>query len=182
MEIHLPKFEETVKSFVDTMDMTLTSRERAWILGQYTTDTYHTRMGPPSPLNRDQYDQLKKLYILWTYKEAFTKSKGLGLSFDFQKIDIDREVGKLTFKVSREPVLGLAFTEIILPAGQDSNRRSGAGTGMESLLVVVQNKQDDSTSTRTLNAEQAQKEKLLRLWTMGELVEASKIKNSNTTS
>ncbi|UZJ55208.1 hypothetical protein CBS101457_004528 [Exobasidium rhododendri] len=182
MEIHLPRFAKTVGDFVDTMDITLTPRERNWIMALSTADTFVTHCQLPPSLDRVQYEQLKRLYILWTYKEAYTKSKGLGLSHDFQDIDIDRRADSVTLKLSGMPEYGLNISEIVLPPGQSRNRRSGAGTGLESLLVVLRtnsnsnkNNKGEEVTLRTMEAEAAEKEGILRRWTMDGLVDASKV-------
>lgn len=175
MEIHLPRFENTVQDFVSTMDMTLTSRERQWVLKEYTTDTFKTKISPPNSLSNHEFDQLKKLYTLWTYKEAFTKAKGMGLGFDFQTIDIEKEANSIAIKAGGQLQKGWKIYEMVLTPGKSANRRVGGGTGMESLLVVVEDtKEDDPVSLKTIDMEQAQQEGLLRIWTMENLVKASK--------
>lgn len=173
MEIHLPRYEKTVGDFVETMDMTLTPHERSWILSSYTSETFATQTAPPAPLTTEQYDQLKKLYTLWTYKEAFTKSKGLGLSFDFQNIDIKRGARSVSLTACGIAEDHLHFFEVRLPPGQCDTRtgRPGAGTGLDSLLVAVQSKQEGLLLT-TMDAKQAELDGLLRIWTMESLVGA----------
>jgi phosphopantetheine--protein transferase-like protein len=174
MEIHLPPFESSVLDFVDTMDMTLTSLERQWILSDYTQDIFVTQDACPDDLSRQEYDQLKKLYILWTYKEAFTKAKGLGLGYDFQTIEIIKEADKVSVTAAGKPEKGLKIRQMILPPGRSAARKTGGGTGLSSLLVVFQLTEDEAIEMKEIDIETAQYEKLLRLWTMEDLVEASK--------
>lgn len=177
MEIHLPRFESCVLDFVDTMDMTLTPREREWILSDYTNDIFVTHDKRPIDLTRDEYEQLKKLYTLWTYKEAFTKAKGLGLGYDFQTIEVIKEAEEVSITAAGNLEKGLKVSQMVLPAGQSGARKAGGGTGLSSLLVVFQLTQDDETRMRELDVKAAQQEGHLRLWTMDDLVKASKQAN-----
>lgn len=175
MEIHLPRFENSVQDFVSTMDMTITDRERHWILKEYTTDTFKTKIPPPQSLSCHEFDQLKKLYTLWTYKEAFTKAKGMGLGFDFQTIDIKKEESNVSIVAGGQEQRGWNIYEIILSPSKNLDKRAGAGTGMESLLVVAEcTGKDDPVNFKTFDMKQAQQERLLRIWTMDKLVDASK--------
>lgn len=55
----------------------LTSLERAILL-------------PPAPaLSLPPREQLRRFYLIWTLKEAYTKALGLGLGFDFSRIEYD---------------------------------------------------------------------------------------------
>lgn len=104
MEIHLPHFEKSVDDFVETMDITLTARERAWILN--SDDATGGSLAEPlpphddhilpanvvsdgqSPLDAVAAARLRRLYVLWTHKEALTKACGIGLGFDFAHLEI----------------------------------------------------------------------------------------------
>ncbi len=66
MAIQLPRYESSLKSFTETMDMALTLSETRWVLQE------------------DEGKGLKRLYTLWTYKEAYTKNLGLGLGLIFR--------------------------------------------------------------------------------------------------
>jgi phosphopantetheine--protein transferase-like protein len=174
MEIQLPKFEKSVLDFVDTMDMTLTPRERDWILSDYTHDTFVTQHDRPSNLSLLEYDQLKKLYTLWTYKEAFTKAKGMGLGYDFQTIEIVKLGDEVSITAADKAEKGLSIFQMVLPPGQSSARKAGGGTGLSSLLVVFELTKEEAISSRTMGVSQAQQEGMLRLWTMDRLVDASR--------
>lgn len=175
MEIQLPKFEKSVLDFVDTMDMTLTSRERDWILSDYTRDTLVTLDSRPSNLTRLEYDQLKKLYTLWTYKEAFTKAKGLGLGYDFQTIEIVKQGNDISIAAGGKKENSLSICQLVLPPGQSAARKAGGGTGLSSLLVVFElTEEQKMVPLKTVDVVQAQQEGLLRLWTMHSLVDASR--------
>lgn len=171
MEIHLPHYEKSVQDFVETMDMTLTRHERGWILGEANDGIFNTSRIPSADLDDAAYDQLKKLYILWTYKEAYTKAKGIGLGYDFQNIEILRSDNDVKVIVEGVEVKELDIVEIVVPAGQSEIRKIGAGTGLDSLLVamkLVNSAKSKGSHTRT--AKEAVKEGLLRTFTMNELV------------
>ncbi|CAO1635588.1 unnamed protein product [Sympodiomycopsis kandeliae] len=70
MSIALPHYESSVDSFVETMTDTMTSQELSWVKSSET-----------------QAEGLNRLYDLWTYKEALTKNMGMGLGFDFKRIE-----------------------------------------------------------------------------------------------
>ena len=175
MEIHLPHYEKSVRDFVDTMDMTITAEERQWIVKQEENDVFITARGPPPGLDRDEHAQLKKLYTLWTYKEAYTKARGIGLGYDFQEIQIIKEENNgIKLFASGEEETGLLLYQAVLPCGQSRRKSSGAGTGMDSLLVAMQRTMgSQAKSPSPTKIQQAQEGESLRMWTMQGLVDAS---------
>ena len=142
-------------------------------MSDYTHDTFVTQGELPDRLDLYEYDQLKKLYTLWTYKEAFTKAKGVGLGYDFQTIEIVKKADQVSITAGGEPIQGVKISQMVLPPGHDDCRKTGTGTGMSSLLVVFQLTEDEETQVKTVDVDSAKREGLLRLWTMKDLVKAS---------
>ncbi|KAF8974589.1 4'-phosphopantetheinyl transferase superfamily [Flammula alnicola] len=71
MKLRIPG-RETFRSFVDTVADQLTQLE-------------HHLLKPYVP----EDEQLKRFFWMWTLKEAYTKALGLGLGFDFRRIEFD---------------------------------------------------------------------------------------------
>ncbi|ETS64101.1 hypothetical protein PaG_01336 [Moesziomyces aphidis] len=100
MAVALPRYETDVRAFVDTMDMALTRAETRWVLEP-------EREG----------ETLTRLYTLWTYKEAYTKQLGLGLGFDFARIELRFPMtGVASLRVDGSEVGGCGFVDVLLPA------------------------------------------------------------------
>lgn len=188
MEIHLPRFETSVQTFVDTMDMTLTPRERSWILNtpsDVDANAISLPAGTARGLSVSDHARLKRLLTLWTYKEAFTKARGLGLSFDFACIEFamwDRnhpDVRTILYTRADEKGQRLqdkdrgaqaaasatgecVFSDIVLPSGHAhsggtrSVPKPGMGTGQGSLLVIAMPRSDAQQRQLTYNAITAQ--------------------------
>jgi len=70
MHVSLPR-NETYHSFVEVLSDQLTGKEKARLLKE-SSET-----------------GLKDLFFLWTLKEAYTKALGLGLGFEFSRIEYD---------------------------------------------------------------------------------------------
>ena len=62
----------------------------------------------------DPNDALQRLYLVWTLKEAYTKALGLGLGFDFKRIEVDVNGHKIT--VDNNVPCGWEFIVFILKA------------------------------------------------------------------
>ncbi|KIK65489.1 hypothetical protein GYMLUDRAFT_38964 [Collybiopsis luxurians FD-317 M1] len=71
MQVRLPR-RDSYRSFIDTFEEQLTSLERESV-------------SPAVP----EAEGLKNFFWLWTMKEAYTKALGLGLGFDFSRIEFD---------------------------------------------------------------------------------------------
>ncbi|KAI0921498.1 hypothetical protein AcW1_004544 [Taiwanofungus camphoratus] len=90
MQLRLPR-RETFAGFVDIVSDQLTSLERDILL-------------PPSPAPPlTQAEALRRFYLIWTLKEAYTKALGLGLGFNFRRIeyDVPRDVVRIDGVIPR---------------------------------------------------------------------------------
>jgi phosphopantetheinyl transferase (holo-ACP synthase) len=176
MELALPHFERDVASFVETMELALTPRETAWVLAATTgAGGYEAR----------QAEALRRLYDLWTHKEAYTKALGLGLGFDFARLELrlgdareQRSVRCALLSDGKEEPR-FVFTELLLPPGAERGQAPptpGEGTGLPSQLVVAQGPlQEAHTQVSPPVALQAAKNAgWLRMTTLGGLLEASR--------
>lgn len=57
-------------------------------------------------------EALRRLYLVWTLKEAYTKAVGLGLGFDFKRIEVDLHA--LRVSIDGSFPLGWEFTAFTL--------------------------------------------------------------------
>lgn len=60
---------------------------------------------------------LRRFFWMWTLKEAYTKALGLGLGFDFSRIEFD--VVNRTVRVDGAVPEGWAFRMFVIADGQD---------------------------------------------------------------
>ncbi|EGO01734.1 hypothetical protein SERLA73DRAFT_177190 [Serpula lacrymans var. lacrymans S7.3] len=78
MKVHIPP-RTTFLSFVDSVGSQLTAREHDTLLVDVAED-----------------EALRRFFWIWTMKEAYTKALGLGLGFDFCRIEYDAVSDTLT--------------------------------------------------------------------------------------
>ncbi|KAI0722954.1 hypothetical protein C8Q76DRAFT_721089 [Earliella scabrosa] len=79
---------------IDVMLLQLPKRDTfpgfVGIFSEQLTDVERTILLPPTPiLELSQHEQLRRFYLIWTLKEAYTKALGLGMGFDFGRIEYD---------------------------------------------------------------------------------------------
>ncbi|KAH8113427.1 hypothetical protein DFH11DRAFT_1775297 [Phellopilus nigrolimitatus] len=94
MKVALPRYEKSVRSFVQSISDTLTALERRTLLAlDGNGNGSGSGSGTAGSSARADDDAaraaLRHLYLIWTLKEAYTKALGLGLGFDFRRIEID---------------------------------------------------------------------------------------------
>lgn len=179
----MPHYEPSVLDFVKTMEMTMTHAETQWVR-QGNSDV-HLSSSPVSAEAKDQ-GQLRRLFSLWTHKEAYTKALGLGMGFDFRNVELrfwdpDGRLlhvnGQLTDEV-------YSFLSIDLPCGgghhaappaglHGAGRAKGGGSGHGSQLVVAYPTMKPPWPA-TLKMERAKEFGLVHLWRMQDLVETCK--------
>lgn len=175
MSLHLPHFESSPSSFLDTMQDSVTPAEEGWVR---------------SALHAGQSEEgLERLWDLWTHKEALTKNLGLGLGFDFKRVELALWECKPQDRRERrgkcEEVLRMdgrkadqyVFTEVSLPAGKgngssEQRRRGSKLVVCEGPFAAPQGERDQIAPS--IAHKQAEEEGWLKIWTMQELVDEAK--------
>ena len=77
-------FSEQVNQLLSSTSAGLKSRE------SQLTDLERGILLPPSSApTLSLEEQLRRFYLIWTLKEAYTKALGLGMGFDFSRIEYD---------------------------------------------------------------------------------------------
>ncbi|CDO74018.1 hypothetical protein BN946_scf185043.g67 [Trametes cinnabarina] len=99
MLLQLPK-RDTFSGFVNVFSDQLTELERNILLP------------PASEPPLSQREQLRRFFLIWTLKEAYTKALGLGLGFDFGRIEYD--VPNDVVRIDGEAPRGWEFTRFEL--------------------------------------------------------------------
>ena len=61
--------------------------------------------------------QLQRFFWMWTLKEAYTKALGLGLGFDFRRVEFD--VVNLIVRVDGQIPQGWLFSMFVIEHGDD---------------------------------------------------------------
>ncbi|KAI0370228.1 hypothetical protein BV20DRAFT_1043957 [Pilatotrama ljubarskyi] len=99
MLLQLPR-RDTFPGFVEVFSDQLTALERKNLLPP----------APAPPLSK--HEELRRFFLIWTLKEAYTKALGLGLGFDFSRIeyDVPNDVVRIDGQVPR----GWEFTRFEL--------------------------------------------------------------------
>ncbi|KAF8803909.1 4'-phosphopantetheinyl transferase [Phlegmacium glaucopus] len=99
MKVRIPG-RESFASFVETVGNQLTPTERHSLNIEV----------PPS-------EQLRRFFWMWTLKEAYTKALGLGLGFDFQRVEFD--VVNRIVRVDGQIPQGWHFSMFVIEDGED---------------------------------------------------------------
>ncbi|PWN22849.1 hypothetical protein BCV69DRAFT_280459 [Microstroma glucosiphilum] len=132
MSINLPHYEESATTFLETMGETTTKTESKWV---------------QEAIQAGEEDEgLRRLYDLWTHKEALTKNIGLGMGFDFARVEIGlwdcegvreerQSKSGAVLKLDGQTTNGYTFKEIVLPAGAGPGSEQN---GAPSQLVVCE--------------------------------------------
>lgn len=70
---------------------------------------------------RDDGEKLRYLLYLWTLKEAYTKALGLGMRFEFRRIQFDLSGVVVAAQVDEEPLDEWTFRLLDLSAGEEAD-------------------------------------------------------------
>ncbi|KAF9563688.1 4'-phosphopantetheinyl transferase [Agrocybe pediades] len=99
MKIKIPG-RDTLNSFITVVGEQLTRRE-------------HDLLSPAVP----DSERLKRFFWMWTLKEAYTKALGLGLGFDFRRVEFD--VPEKTVRIDGEIPEGWRFSMFTVHDGEE---------------------------------------------------------------
>lgn len=110
---------ETVRTFIRAIDSTLSKTELDILAAQ-----------------QDSHETEKYIFLLWTLKEAYSKALGLGLGFDFQRIEY--HIPNNTVHIDGKAAEGWHFKmfEVLSPSSSDVYQG-----------CIAYFKEDDSTSS-----------------------------------
>lgn len=193
----LPKYEPSVATFVETMDMAMTEREKEWVraaspqsravrTGLLSHEEQKARRAPLSPPDQDM---LARQFDLWTHKEAFTKNLGKGLGFDFANVELAlwKCSGDANSRRAEKPILEVRgsiedkyrFVEVTLPAGAQ-NKEAAKGSTCQLVVAEGPFKQAREQIQPPFSAADAEKAGLLRIFTMEELIDLAKQHQQNS--
>ncbi len=198
MARRLPKYEETVLDFVGTMDATMTDAEKRWVKAanpearQSTHDPLTRREEKQDSskllLSAQDQEMLARQFDLWTYKEALTKNLGKGLGFDFENVELGfwecgeerskRKAETAVLRVKGSTDESYRFIEIVLPSGRAN---MGDAPGATNQLVIAEGplsevERDGAQVAPAIAAKSAEKDGLLKIFTMEELIKAAQAK------
>ncbi|KAG6911640.1 hypothetical protein DXG01_007890 [Tephrocybe rancida] len=98
MKVRIPS-RDTLASFIDSVSDQLTPLE-------------HRELSAGS-----QDETLSHFFWLWTMKEAYTKALGLGLGFDFRRVEYD--LSENVVRVDKKVATGWRFTKLVLADEDD---------------------------------------------------------------
>ncbi|SJX64078.1 related to BNA2-tryptophan 2,3-dioxygenase [Sporisorium reilianum f. sp. reilianum] len=152
MALELPRYEPDIRTFVETMDMALTASETRWVLEPVGAGAEGDRTA------------LARLFALWTHKEAYTKNVGVGLGFDFSRIQFDFPPhAQARLSIDGAVQAGYVFTDVLLAAA--------GSEGVAAQLVVCHGPQAGAGGFGAqIPAAQAEQQGLLRVFTLPQLV------------
>lgn len=89
---------------------------------------------------------IRYIFLLWTLKEAYTKALGLGLGFDFKRIEYDIPHGRVS--VDGRPADGWEFLVFVVHTQEGTDTYQGAVArwvgGKETHFESISNIEDDS--------------------------------------
>ncbi|KAF8633687.1 hypothetical protein AX15_001294 [Amanita polypyramis BW_CC] len=99
MKVHLPR-RDTFATFIEAMTEVLTPLERRRVAG-----------------GRSDSENLRRFFWTWTMKEAYTKAVGLGLGFNFRRVEYDAEAS--TLRIDGKRALGWQFNKFTVQVCED---------------------------------------------------------------
>jgi len=83
MKVALPR-NETISSFLEILRDQLSPLERSLLA---PIRPYSSSLSLPLPATDDE--TLRRIFWIWTLKEAYTKALGIGLGFDFSRVEFN---------------------------------------------------------------------------------------------
>lgn len=152
MEVGLPSFEANTSTFCETMKTSMTDREYEWVHAGASDE-----------------DMLSRLMDLWTYKESFTKNIGLGLGFNFRRVEVLRDdaTHAMELRIDGRRSDRYRLLQLTLPGGAARRVRA-----CPVRVAVIVGPHDHAIEPRhaPLAAKDAVERGCLRMWTYDEFL------------
>ncbi|CAA7260173.1 unnamed protein product [Cyclocybe aegerita] len=115
MKVRIPG-RESLESFITTMGEQVGPSRHLWdksLIHVQLTQREHSQLRSTVP----DSERIKVFFWMWTLKEAYTKALGLGLGFDFKRVEFD--MSNRVVRIDGAEPMGWRFRMFTLMDGED---------------------------------------------------------------